>query len=334
MSLAEADVPLVELWRGGRLESVHRGHAVVVNGAGEVVESWGDPALVTYPRSSAKMLQALPLVESGAADAAGLSPRQLSLACASHKGAPYHTKAVTEWLAELGLGEADLRCGAHEPADREGRDGLIRAGDEPDQRHNNCSGKHTGFLTLNRHLGGGPEYIDIHHPVQRAVRAAWEECCEEDSPGFGIDGCSAPNFATSLTGMARAMAGFATAAGRPGARAAAQVRLVEAMIAHPEMVRADGGSCTEIMRACGGAAAVKGGAEGFYAAILPGLGLGVALKISDGTDRAKNIAIAAILRRLGVLPDEPKVVERFVERPLRNWAGAEVGRIRPAPGLA
>ena len=160
-------VPLVDIWRGGRLESQHRGHAVVCDASG-VVEAWGDPGAVIYPRSSCKMLQALPLLESGAG--AALDDRRLALACASHQGSAMHVAAVSAWLAEMGLAEADLRCGAHEPTDIPERNRLICTGDAFCQLHNNCSGKHAGFLMLNRHLGGGTEYVEVDHPVQKAVR--------------------------------------------------------------------------------------------------------------------------------------------------------------------
>ncbi|KIQ70886.1 asparaginase [Wenxinia marina] len=208
---------------------------------------------------------------------------------------------------------------------------MIRGGGTPCQIHNNCSGKHAGFLTLNRHLGGGADYVDPDHPVQQAVRAAWEEVCGEESPNYGIDGCSAPNFATSLIGTARAMASFATARGRSGTRAEAQARLMEAMLAHPELIHGEGGACTRIMRAAERRAAVKGGAEGFYVAMLPEAGLGVALKITDGGDRAKDVAIAAILHRLGALPDGASALW---DRTISNWAGIETGRINAVDGLA
>lgn len=323
-----AAVELVELRRGGRLESRHRGHAVVVDETGAVAEAWGDPDLVTYPRSAAKPIQALPLLDSGAADAAGLGEAHLALACASHKAAANHTGLAAAWLAGLGLSDDDLRCGPQEPRDRAARDALIRAGAAPAQVHNNCSGKHCGFLTVGRHLDAGPNYVDPDHSVQRAVRDAWEEVTGETSPGYGIDGCSAPNFATTLTGLARGMAGFATAHRRSGSRSAAQARLVAAMLARPELVSGERGTCTRLMRACAGRAAVKGGAEGVYVAMLPDRGLGVALKVEDGADRAKDVAMAAILHRLGALPEDYPVA-----RPIRNWAGVEVGRIQPSEAL-
>ncbi len=325
-------IPMVEIRRGDRLESRHCGHAVICDARGEIVAAWGDPELVIWPRSSCKMLQALPLVESGAAD--GLDDARLALACASHQGAAMHTESVAGWLGEMDLGESDLRCGAHEPPDRAARDALIRAGRAPGQIHNNCSGKHAGFLALARQLGGGPDYLALDHPVQRAVRAAFEELTQTAGLGHAIDGCSAPNFATTLHGLARAMAAFATARPEDGARGAAAARLVDAMAAHPEMVAGEGRACTELMRAAGGRAAFKTGAEGVYIAILPDLGLGVAVKIADGATRAAEAALAALLVRLEVLERDDPAVRARLGAVLRNWRGFEVGEIRAAPGFA
>ena len=322
--------PMAELWRGGRVESVHLGHAVVVGADGQVAESWGDPAAVIFPRSSCKMLQALPLLETGAG--AALSERQVALACASHQGAAIHTDMVARWLADLGMSEADLRCGSHWPADTDARDGLIRAGDQPCQIHNNCSGKHAGFLTLNRHLGGDPEYVDPAHPVQKAALAAFEEVTGETSPGYGIDGCSAPNFATSVEGLARAMAAFATAT-ETDARGRAMVRLRGAMAAHPELVAGEGRACTELMRAMGGRVAIKTGAEAVFVAIVPEKQVGIALKIVDGGTRAAELAIAALLVRLGVLDRDHPATRARLDVVQRNWRGLETGSLKAAPGF-
>lgn len=325
--------PLTEIWRGPLAESLHSGHAVICDASGQIVEAWGDPAARVYPRSSAKMLQALPLVESGAADARGLSTEQLALACASHNGAQIHTSRVSSWLADLGLGEPDLRCGPQMPDDPAAQKTLICSDRQPCQVHNNCSGKHAGFLTLARHLGAGPEYVDPDHPVQRACRSAFEEVTGEPSPGFGIDGCSAPNFITTVQAMARAMAAYASAGNGAGARQAAMRRLWQAMVAHPELVAGEGRACTELMRAVSEPVALKTGAEGFYVAILPTRGMGIALKVTDGATRAAECTIAALLVRLGVLEAEHPATRRFLDAPVLNRRGIEVGRIRPAPGL-
>lgn len=329
--MAEA-AALVELWRGDILESHHLGHAVICDEAGEIVQSWGDPERTVYPRSSCKMVQALPLIESGAADDAGLTDEHLALACASHNGAKIHTSRVEAWLGDLGFGEGDLRCGPQMPDDRAAREGLIRAHGSPCQIHNNCSGKHAGFLTLNRHLGAGPEYIDPDHPVQKAVRAAFEEATGEPSPGFGIDGCSAPNFATSLHGLARAMSRFA-AATEADARGRAMVRLRSAMMKHPELVAGEGRCCTALMRVAKGRAAIKTGAEGVFVAILPERKLGVALKIADGATRASECAIAAILVKLGLLEHDDPAVRNYLDVPVLSRSGLHAGAIRTAPGF-
>ncbi|MGR3491294.1 MAG: asparaginase [Shimia sp.] len=317
-------VPLIEVIRGDLLESLHSGHVAVVNTAGELVESWGDPTSLIFPRSSCKMIQALPLIRSGAADAYDLTTEHLALTCASHQGAAIHTTRVASWLEDLGLSDDALRCGPQEPNDREARDALIRTHAGPCQIHNNCSGKHAGFLTLAQHLGAGPEYADIDHPVQRAVRAATEEATGEDSPTWATDGCSAPNFATTLTGLARAMAGFAAAS-----EGTAEHRLHTAMTTHPELVAGESRACTELMRAAPGVA-LKTGAEAVFTAILPKQGLGIALKITDGAFRASEAAITHLLIRYGALEANHPAALKRLGGPIRNWRGIATGYVRIA----
>jgi L-asparaginase II len=321
-------VTMVEAWRGELPESRHRGHAVICDSLGDLVAAWGDPDAVIFPRSSCKMLQALPLVESGAAD--DLSSEQLALACASHSGGAIHVARVARWLDEIGLGEDDLRCGTQVPDDTPERHRLRAAGLAPSQLHNNCSGKHAGFLTLGRHLGAGPEYVEIDHPVQKAVRAAFEEMCDASSPGWGIDGCSAPNFATTVRGLALAMARMADPRGLGPVREAAARRLVAAMVDHPELVAGEGRACTELMTAAAGAVAAKTGAEGVFVGILPSRGLGIALKIEDGATRGSEAAIAALLVRLGALDAEDPAVVRRLYQPIVSRRGLPAGFLQPA----
>lgn len=325
-------VPLVEIWRGDMIESLHLGHVAVCDAAGDVVEAWGDPGQVIYPRSACKMIQALPLLESGAADAAGLGSEQLALSCASHNGAAIHTERVARWLADLSLDEDDLRCGPQMPEDPEARERYICSHTAPGQMCNNCSGKHAGFLTLNRHLGGGPDYVEPDHPVQRAVRAAFEDVTGEDSPRYAVDGCSAPNFATSVHGLARAMARFA-AAEEGTSRGRAMIRLRSAMTLHPELVAGEGRSCTRLMRAMSGRAAVKTGAEGVFVAMIPERRMGVALKIADGATRASECAIAAILVRLGVLEADDPAAKAYLDAPILNRRGLDTGSVRAVAAL-
>ncbi|MEL6914492.1 MAG: asparaginase [Pseudomonadota bacterium] len=319
----DVGAPLVEIWRGALLESVHGGHAVIADATGQIREAWGDPDTLIFPRSACKMVQALPLARAGL----GLTPERLALACASHQGAALHRTHVESWLGDLGFGDDALLCGPQPPRDDAERVRLIREGGAVCQVHSNCSGKHAGFLHLARYLGAASEgYIAPDHPVQRAVRQAFEDSVGEDSPTWAIDGCSAPNFACTLTGLARAMAGFAAA------RDGAEATLRAAMMAHPELVAGETRACTELMRAAPGVA-LKTGAEGVFVAILQDRGLGIALKVSDGATRAAQAAITALLIRLGaVAPGHPAALKRL--GPITNWAGRVTGRVAVGAALA
>ncbi|MBU2942392.1 asparaginase [Shimia thalassica] len=326
-------VPMVEIWRGPFLESMHSGHAVVCDDTGQIVESWGDPEAVVLPRSSSKMLQALPLLESGAAADAGLTDEQLALACASHNGSEIHSVRVKAWLEALGKSDEDFRCGPQEPRDIAVRDALIREDKPVCRYHNNCSGKHSGFLTLTKYLNAGPDYVAVDHPVQKAVKAAFEEVTQEDTPGYGIDGCSAPNFATTMHGMARAMAFFAGANPDGGARESAAAKLTRAMATYPELVAGEGRACTDLMRAMDHKVAVKTGAEAYFIAIVPEKKMGVAVKILDGSTRGAECAIASILVRLGVLNPAHPLAQKYINAPIQNWDGLVTGRMKPVEGF-
>ena len=329
-----AAVEMVELWRGGLLESTHRGHAVICDAGGGVVQSWGNPEKIIFSRSSCKMLQALPLLESGAADAMGLTDAHLALACASHQGEAKHVDMARRWLADMGLGEADLRCGAHEPYDRAERDRLINADEQPCQLHNNCSGKHSGFLTVVKHLRAGPEYTEIDHPLQRAVKAAFEDVTDETSPSYGIDGCSAPNFAGSVGGLARAMAKFSAASKGADTRSRAMHRLTRSIAAHPDLVAGNGRACTELMQAMDGRVALKTGAEAVYVAIVPERQIGIAIKIEDGNARASEAVLVAILAGMGVLDAAHPMAQKRLPAPQINARGLRVGELRMAQGFS
>ena len=316
-------VPLAQIWRGDFLESSHRGHAVVSTFEGEIVDAWGNPEHVILPRLSCKILQALPLVTSGAADAFGLTSRQLALSCASHQGAKIHSNLVLSWLKDLGKTDDDFRCGTQWPRDIAASNDLVKTDQTACRYHNNCSGKHCGFLTLSKHLGAGPDYHLVDHPVQQAVRTAFEDITGETSPGYGIDGCSAPNWACTMAGLARAMARCAGEESDTMGSAAARLR--DAMMAHPELVAGETRACTELMRAAPGVA-LKTGAEAVFIAIIPSLKLGISVKIEDGGTRASEAVIAALLIRLGVLDAaHPASLKRL--GPIHNWDGLQTGRI-------
>ncbi len=317
---------LVEITRGPLVESIHRGSIAIADAEGVIRFALGDIQSPVYPRSSLKPIQALPLVESGAAEAFGLSDEDVALACASHSGEPMHTERVAAWLERIGCSERDLACGPQPPRYEPALEAMIRRGDKPTRLHNNCSGKHTGFLTVARHWNiatAGYERID--HPVQQAVATLLRELSGVDELPWGVDGCAAPNFALPLGGFARALAKLA------GGRTLGAVRILRSMVAHPELVGGTGRACTVLMRAAAGRAAVKTGAEGVYAGIVPERGLGIALKIEDGATRAAETAIAAILDKLGVLGDGAR---EFLNAPVLNTRGATVGERRQAPALA
>jgi L-asparaginase II len=213
------------------------------------------------------------------------------------------------------------------------RDRLILHHDKPCQLHNNCSGKHSGFLTVVKHLGVGPEYVELDHPLQKAIKAAFEEVTDETSAGWGIDGCSAPNFATSITGLARSMAHFAAAGEGGGVRQEAMHRLTRAMATYPELVAGEGRACTELMRAMGGRVAIKTGAEAVFVAIIPEKKLGLALKIEDGNSRASEAAVTALLARIGVLDAAHPAAQKRLPAEQRNWRGLRTGELRLSEGF-
>jgi L-asparaginase II len=332
--MGETAERLVEVWRGDFCESVHRGHVAVWHADAGLIWGLGDVDRVFLPRSSSKMIQALPLIETGAADAHGLTPAQLALACASHSGMTAHTDMVAAWLTDLGLTEDALRCGAHYPYHEPTRDQMVCAHDTPCQRHNNCSGKHSGFLTVTKHLRAGPEYIDPDHPVQRMVKSAWEELTDEACPGYGIDGCSAPNFASTVKGFARALAQFAAATEGADARQTAMVRLREAMMAHPLMVAGEGRSCTRLMEVMGHRAAIKTGAEAVFGTIVPEHRIGIAVKIADGATRASEAVITQLLVALGLLDAGHPLAREYTYGPIVNRRGIDTGHYRLTDALS
>lgn len=329
---------LAEVWRGNLAESLHHGCAAVVDAAGRIVASWGDvEARPVFGRSAIKPLQALPLVETGAAERYRLDDRELALACASHHGEPVHVEAVGQWLDRIGLGESDLECGRHLPYSETAAHALIRAGREPCALHNNCSGKHAGFLATARHLGEPTRgYIGADHPVQRRIARTLEEMTGLDLSRAprGIDGCGIPVIGMPLAATARAMARLVDPKGVPAGRSVAGRQLVDAMAAEPVMVDGSDGSTAAIMRTAGDRVRLKPGAEGVLCAVLPTLGYGVAIKIDDGSARARDVVLGAILERFGVLSDAQRTaLDRYFRPVIRNVAGREVGSILPATGL-
>ncbi len=326
-----ANPVLVELTRGEIVESVHRGAVAIADVAGKLLLSLGEVEAPVYPRSSLKPIQAIPLLESGAADAFGLNDEHIALACASHSGELMHTTRVAAWLRRLGLSERDLACGPqpvrYEPLWRD----MIGRGEQPCPIHNNCSGKHAGFLTVARHWGVATAGYERHdHPVQQAVARVLGDLSGVPAPlPWGVDGCAAPNFALPLSAFARGLARIASPSSLSGPRSEAAKRILAAMMAHPELVAGTGRACTILM--CGARApfAVKTGAEGVYAGMIPGRGLSIALKIDDGAGRAAETAIAAVLDGLDLLgSDRPS--RAVLRAPILNTRDEMIGERRPA----
>ncbi|HEV2955221.1 MAG TPA: asparaginase [Xanthobacteraceae bacterium] len=328
---------LVEVLRGPLVESVHRGAVCVVDADGATVLALGDVAAPVFPRSAVKALQALPLVESGAADRYGLGDEELAIACGSHGGEPAHVAVVERMLTHAGLDVAALECGAHRPSHSASAEALVRAGRAPSALHNNCSGKHAGFLCLARHLGVDHRgYVAPSHPVQLAVKSAIADLAgvalAQDR--CAIDGCSVPTWAMPLSNLAHAFARFGAGQGLGAARAAAAVRLRAACARKPFFVAGTGRFATVAMERLGARAFVKGGAEGVFCGALPDQGLGIALKCDDGAGRAAEAVMAAVMIRLMPLdPGECAMLERFARPAMTNWNGVEVGRLCPTAAV-
>jgi L-asparaginase II len=327
-----ANPVLVEVTRGPMVESRHRGSAVIVNAGGTVVARWGDHMQPVYPRSAVKPLQAIPLLETGAAEAFGLGDSEIALACASHGGEKQHTEAVRRWLGTIGRGVADLECGAQWPSHEDTGRAMAKADEAPTALHNNCSGKHAGFLATAVHMAEETAgYIRFDHPVQQRILGTLEAMCGlglGNAPR-GVDGCAIPTVAIPLENLAYGMARFGAPDDLPPARAAACRRIAEAVAAQPFMVAGTGRYCTEVMRVTGRAALVKTGAEGVFCASLPDYRLGVALKCDDGTKRAAEVMMSAVLRHIGVLTrDMEAKLADWITVPVTNRNGAQVGDIR------
>jgi L-asparaginase II len=334
-SASPAAPVLVEMLRGELVESRHRGHAVVIDGEGRIVAAWGDPEILVYPRSAIKAVQALPLLESGAADAFGLSAIELALACSSHHGEIRHVRMAQSWLNRIGCQIGDLECGPHPPLDEEAAAELIRAGQTPTALHNNCSGKHLGMLTTARHLGEPlVGYTRPDHPVQQRIRAAIQQMARQrmEAAPEAVDGCSAPTLGLPLRALAMAMVRFASAASLPAHRVSAIDRLRDAWGRHPYLIGGRTSLDTRVIQTAPGVL-LKGGAEGCGVAVLLRPRLAVAIKIEDGAGRARDVAVLALLHHLGVLDAVRWHGLKPLAVPLiRNCAGIPVGMLRPAAG--
>jgi L-asparaginase II len=325
---------LIEIIRGAIVESRHSGAIAIADAEGHLLLALGDVGRSVFPRSAVKALQAIPLVESGAADALALGEDELAVACASHSGDPVHLEAVRSLLAKAGLDESDLACGAHWPVSEAATRGLIRAGRRPQTIHNNCSGKHAGMLAATVHLGLDPRgYERPDHPLQVMIARIISETCGValDRARMGIDGCSVPTWALPLGALAQGFARLGTGEGLSPERTSAGQRLVRACFASPVLVAGEERFDTIVLRGLAPSAFVKGGAEGVHCAALPELGLGLALKIDDGAKRGAELALAQVLAAL--VPQARSVLAEQLKGEVLNWRGVGVGRVTASADL-
>ena len=320
---------LVHCLRGELIENRHRGAIAVCDPHGRLVHSWGDVDALIYPRSSVKLLQALPLIESGAADHFQLSDAELALACSSHGAEPAHTETVNRWLGRIGLDEDALECGAHAPNHDPTAHEMLAAHHDYGRLHNNCSGKHTAMLTISRHLGEQTRgYIEREHPAQQRWFDSLGEMAGVDLRHlpWNRDGCGIPVIAMPLMAMATAFARIAVPDDLSSTRGDAVNRLGNAIAENPFMVAGSGRLCSEVIELSGRRTLVKTGADGVYSAALQQQGLGVALKIDDGNGQASEVALLSVLRHLGGLhADELEQLEERCRMPITNTRGVVTG---------
>ncbi len=328
---------VVEFRRGGRIESLHRFHASVVDSAGNMLYSCGDPNYSTFLRSSTKPIQAMAAILSGAYDRFNLTLRELAIIAGSHGGEKIHTNNVTSILKKIGLTVENLQTGVHPPLNIQAREELYASGEQPSCLHNNCSGKHSGMLASAIALHASTDtYLEVDHPVQKMINEIVSLLSEVDVNDiwFGIDGCSAPVHGVPMLNGAWTFAKLVDPSMLPDRYRSAAEKVCKAMMTYPEMVGASQNSiCTELIRHGKlNSLIAKGGAEGYY---LAGWfdsklerGIGMSIKVEDGNHRAREPIVIAILQKLGVLPIElPESLKPFAARDIMNHKGTIVGEI-------
>lgn len=326
---------LVHVTRGDYVESTHRGAISIMDSEGKELVALGDVERPIFPRSAIKPLQALYLVESGAVERFELGTSDIALSCASHSGESVHTNGVTRMLEQAGLHTTCLECGAQWPTNTDERAVIVKAGEKPSAIHNNCSGKHAGFLCAAHHLGENTAgYIKPEHPAQRDTKAILESLYNsklDDDKLVATDGCSIPTFAVPLKKMATGFAKFAARKTGSVKRDQAAQQVYQACVSNPHLVAGTKRFDTDVMNAFDQSVLVKTGAEGVYAAAFPELGLGIALKCEDGSTRASEAMMAACLA--AIMENRPSALKRYLELPIKNRNCWKVGSIQPVPGL-
>jgi L-asparaginase II len=312
---------------------MHQVMAVIVNENGSVAQYWGNPNFLTYPRSAIKMLQALPLVESGAADKFNLEAKHIALACASHHGEKDHLQALSQWMEKAGVKESQLACGPHLPYDDKSAHEMIRRGQAPTAICNNCAGKHLGLISTCLHFGEDPAgYEKYEHNAQKRLRKFLTEAIKVDHSKtiHGVDGCGIPTYATSLHSLAVGMSSLISQK-ESATRKAAAIRILDAVKSHPFYVAGSDDFVTAVIQKSQGRSIIKSGAEGVVCGVLPEKRLAFAVKASDGAERAAQVVTASILLQLGGLNEaEFRALSTYTMPEVKNWKGDVVGQMRIA----
>ncbi len=319
----------VVVTRGSAVESRHAVHAAVMGADGALLASAGSPDLIAPWRSCAKPLQVYPFVEAGHLDTLGWGDAELALACASHGGEEEHVALAASMLRSIGLGEADLACGAHEPLTPRGTAQLRERGQAPGRLHNNCSGKHAAMLAAAQANGWSTAGYEVpSHPLQLAIRRRLQPWTGLDSGALDIatDGCGVPVFILALHQMALAYARLSRAASDTTAAA----RILGAMGTHPFLVGGTDRFDTVLMQETDGAVVAKIGAEGVHTVLLRDRAIGFAIKVADGQARAQYPAVLRLLQHLDALPGtlSPRLHDLLVTT-IHDTRGDAVGNVRP-----
>lgn len=298
---------LVHVYRGDSVESIHCGSVAVVDVKGTLRRSAGDAYFTTFMRSSAKPIQAMPVVFSGAAEKYGFTDRELSVMCASHNGETVHVETVRSVLQKIGVPEEKLSCGVHAPYHKPTADEMLRSGIQPQPIHCNCSGKHSAMLTLCTYYGWDLDaYIQLEHPVQQMMLDVMSDLTDVPRRDFrlGVDGCGVPVFGLPLYNMALSYARLSQPETLPVQYQESARVLTRAMYTEPMLVAGTGRFCTDLMRVMRGKVFAKVGAEAVYCVGFVGLGLGLAVKVDDGGSRGKELVVLKAMEDLGLISAE------------------------------
>jgi L-asparaginase II len=329
--------PLIEVTRGEQVECIHAGSVAVVNTRGDLLYQAGDPHFFTFTRSTIKPFQAVPFLHSGGPARFGFTTREIALLCASHSGEAMHIDTVQSMLHKAGCDEHHLRCGCHVPMVYSVTDKLPPAGETYNQLHNNCSGKHAGFLAYCvQHGHALDSYLDPAHPLQQAVRTSVAHFAgmQESDLKMGIDGCSAPNYAMPLSRLALAYARLAQN-DKDAIYGGVLGDLYRAMTMHPELVSGTGRNDLAFMQTAPGDWVAKIGADGVQVIGVRSAGLGIAIKIADGNMRALYTATVAVLKQLGLVASpDASLLAPWVRPQLKNFMGLRTGEVRSTVQLA